>query len=95
MITAGLAGVLAHQGGWDEALMVAAPVVLFVLLLRVANARAADDGDPDRPDLVDDEPADDDRPDGRSDADPTGPTGPTDPTREPADGPAPDPRTDR
>lgn len=29
--------VLAHQGGWDEILMVVAPLVLFVLLLRAAN----------------------------------------------------------
>ncbi len=34
------AAVLAHQGGWDEMLMVAAPIALFVVLLRVANARA-------------------------------------------------------
>lgn len=34
-------GVLAHQGGWDEVLLVAAPVALFVVLLRVANQRAA------------------------------------------------------
>lgn len=32
---------LAHQGGWDEALLVAAPVALFVVLLRIANRRAA------------------------------------------------------
>lgn len=70
MTTALLSGVLAHQGGWDEALMVAAPVVLFVVLLRVANARAADHDDPERPELdVDDldavdaaEPADDGSP---------------------------------
>lgn len=37
----GFAGVLAHQGGWDELLVVAVPVGLFVALLRVANARAA------------------------------------------------------
>jgi hypothetical protein len=33
--------VLAHEGGWDEMLLVAAPVAIFVVLLRVANARAA------------------------------------------------------
>jgi len=33
-------GVLAHQGGWDEMLFVAVPIVLFVLLLRLANRRA-------------------------------------------------------
>jgi hypothetical protein len=31
---------LAHQGGWDEILMVLAPVLLFALLLRTANRRA-------------------------------------------------------
>lgn len=31
---------LAHQGGWDEALMFLAPVALFVLLFRAASARA-------------------------------------------------------
>ena len=36
----GFAAVLAHQGGWDEALMVALPIGLFALLLRVANVRA-------------------------------------------------------
>lgn len=29
--------VLAHQGGWDEILMVVAPVALFIVLLRAAN----------------------------------------------------------
>lgn len=32
--------VLAHQGGWDEALMVLAVICLFVGLLWIANARA-------------------------------------------------------
>ncbi len=32
--------VLAHQGGWDEMLLVAGPILVFVLLLRVANKRA-------------------------------------------------------
>jgi hypothetical protein len=32
--------VLAHQGGWDEMLLVAVPILAFVLLLRVANKRA-------------------------------------------------------
>lgn len=31
---------LAHQGGWDEILMVAGPVVVFGLLLAVARRRA-------------------------------------------------------
>ncbi|QXC60597.1 hypothetical protein KSP35_20095 [Aquihabitans sp. G128] len=33
-------GVLAHQGGWDEMILVALPVILFAVLLRIANARA-------------------------------------------------------
>ncbi|MCU1498336.1 MAG: hypothetical protein JWM47_2289 [Acidimicrobiales bacterium] len=32
--------VLAHQGGWDEMLLVALPIALFVILLRIANSRA-------------------------------------------------------
>lgn len=32
---------LAHQGGWDEALFVLAPVGLFAFLLWLANRRAA------------------------------------------------------
>ena len=31
----------AHQGGWDEILLVLAPVSLFAVLLYVANKRAA------------------------------------------------------
>lgn len=31
--------VLAHQGGWDEALMLLSPVALFVVLYRVAVKR--------------------------------------------------------
>lgn len=31
---------LAHQGGWDEILMVAVPVGLFAFLLYAANKRA-------------------------------------------------------
>ena len=32
--------VLAHQGGWDEALLVAVPLGLFAVLLFVANRKA-------------------------------------------------------
>ena len=32
--------VLAHQGGWDEMLMVLLPIVIFAGLLVVANRRA-------------------------------------------------------
>lgn len=35
-----MAPVLAHQGGWDEILLVAAPLVLLALLLVLANSRA-------------------------------------------------------
>lgn len=50
--------VLAHQGGWDEMLMVVAPIALFVLLLRIANSRAAATEDPDQPTspVADDDP---------------------------------------
>lgn len=34
------AALLAHQGGWDEILLVAAPVAVFALLLWVARRRA-------------------------------------------------------
>ncbi len=39
--------VLAHQGGWDEMLMVAVPIAVFALLLYVANNRASKLGNPD------------------------------------------------
>ncbi|HET6950803.1 MAG TPA: hypothetical protein VFI47_10530 [Acidimicrobiales bacterium] len=32
--------VIAHQGGWDELLMVLVPIVVFAALLIVANRRA-------------------------------------------------------
>jgi hypothetical protein len=32
---------LAHQGGWDEILMVLVPIALFAGLLAVANRRAS------------------------------------------------------
>jgi hypothetical protein len=32
--------ILAHQGGWDEALMVLVPIGLFIAVLRVADRRA-------------------------------------------------------
>ena len=31
---------LAHQGGWDEILLVAGPIAILAGLLRVANKRA-------------------------------------------------------
>jgi hypothetical protein len=36
-----LTPLLAHQGGWDEILLVATPVVLLALLLWRANKKAA------------------------------------------------------
>ena len=35
-----LAAILAHQGGWDEMLMVLGPILVIVLLLRLARSRA-------------------------------------------------------
>ena len=32
--------ILAHQGGWDEMLMVLVPIAVLVLLLRLAKRRA-------------------------------------------------------
>ena len=34
--------VLAHQGGWDEILMVAGPIVVFAGMLWVARRRAVE-----------------------------------------------------
>jgi hypothetical protein len=34
-----LVGVLAHQGGWDEMLLVAGPIVVIVALLALAKRR--------------------------------------------------------
>ena len=39
-MTASLATVLAHQGGWDEILLVLTPIALFAGLLWLANSRA-------------------------------------------------------
>lgn len=41
--------VLAHQGGWDEALMVVTPIALFAGLLWVATRRAAPPAEDARP----------------------------------------------
>lgn len=35
-----MAAVLAHQGGWDEVLLVLVPIALFAWLLHVAGKRA-------------------------------------------------------
>ena len=42
--------VLAHQGGWDEALFVIVPLLLFAALLRVAKRRAEAEQRADDPD---------------------------------------------
>jgi len=38
-------GLLGHQGGWDEALMVAGPVLVFAALVWNAKRRAVKDSD--------------------------------------------------
>jgi hypothetical protein len=38
------AAVLAHQGGWDEILMVAVPILIILTVLRVVKKRV-DSGD--------------------------------------------------
>lgn len=40
--------VLAHQGGWDEALWVLVPLAVFAVLLRVAKRRAEAEASADR-----------------------------------------------
>jgi len=37
--------IFAHQGGWDEMLMVLGPILAIVLLLRLAKNRAARAGE--------------------------------------------------
>ncbi len=51
-----IAFLLAHQGGWDEALFVAVPMAILVALLWLAQRRAAAEQDAEarageRPDL--------------------------------------------
>ena len=59
-----VAEVLAHQGGWDEALMIVTPLAIFVGLLWAAWTRAAH--------LADHV----DHADGADQGDPPGPSGP-------------------
>jgi len=40
-VSAALALVVAHQGGWDELLFVLVPIAVFAFLLRMANRRAS------------------------------------------------------
>jgi hypothetical protein len=61
-----IAALLAHQGGWDEVLMVLVPIVIFGVLLVVANRRA---------NTIDDQRNRHER-DDRSDTRPRGPNGP-------------------
>ena len=55
----GLAGVVAHQGGWDEALPIAGPVAILAVLvgisIRQSGRTPSDDAGPDasRPDRTD------------------------------------------
>ena len=56
------AAILAHQGGWDEILLVLTPIVVIVVILRLAKRRVEanaglDTGDPGEVDP--DGPADD------------------------------------
>ena len=41
MSSVSTSGLLAHQGGWDEALFVAVPMVIVVVLLMLAKRRMA------------------------------------------------------
>ncbi len=53
-----LAGtVLAHQGGWDEALFVAVPIAILVGLLWLAQKRAAEEQRAGRSEAEGDEPS--------------------------------------
>jgi hypothetical protein len=50
------AALLAHQGGWDEILMVLAPIAIFAGLLVIANRRASAIDEQRRRDSPDDRP---------------------------------------
>ena len=45
-------GLLAHQGGWDEMLMVLGPILAIVWLLRLARKRVERNGPPAQPDVA-------------------------------------------
>ncbi len=45
----GIAGLLAHQGGWDEAALFVVPAVLALLVIRWAERRARRRGTDDEP----------------------------------------------
>ena len=44
---------LAHQGGWDEVLFVAVPLVVFAVLLRIAKRRAEAEGETEQAEQAD------------------------------------------
>lgn len=46
-MTSALGAVVAHQGGWDEALFVAVPIVVLIALLAVAQRRAGEEQEAD------------------------------------------------
>ncbi len=50
MVTSGT--VLAHQGGWDEVVLVILPLVVLVALLRMAKRRALEETEPGDDDRV-------------------------------------------
>jgi hypothetical protein len=50
--------VIAHQGGWDELLLVALPVGLFAVLLFVANRKAQSQLEAEEADGAHDQPVD-------------------------------------
>lgn len=54
-ITTVLSALLAHQGGWDEILMVVVPVGIFAALLYAANKRVANLGEDEEVDPHTDE----------------------------------------
>lgn len=56
-----ISAILAHQGGWDEAVFVIAPLVIFGVLLLLARRRVDRLDDPDRPETGASTPDDPDR----------------------------------
>ena len=42
-----IATVLAHQGGWDEAILVVLPLIVLAALLRLARRRALEEASRD------------------------------------------------
>lgn len=46
MTASAVVGLLAHQGGWDELLLVAVPIAAIVALLAIAKRRVTRSQDP-------------------------------------------------